>query len=54
MLVALNFGSGRAAVALPEEGATILTASDAGRDGQKLGRSLPLGPHAGAVVALTA
>jgi alpha-glucosidase len=54
VLVALNFGSGRAAVALPEEGATILTASDAGRDGQKLGRSLPLGPHAGAVVALTA
>ncbi len=54
VLVALNFGAGPAAVALPSDaaGGTVLVASDAGRDGENVRHSLELRAHEGAVAGL--
>ena len=53
VLVALNFGTEEAALALPCPG-TVLLSSDAGREGEEVRHSLALRPHHGAVVALAA
>ena len=54
VLVALNFGAGPAAVALPSvaSAGTVLVASGADRDGENVGLSFALRGHEGAIVAL--
>ena len=54
VLVALNFASEPATVALPANAGTVLVASDIAQSGARLDDSISLPAHAGAVIALTA
>ena len=53
LLVALNFGSGQAALTIPSSG-TVLLSSNAGRDGESVRYSLALQADEGVIVALGA